>query len=63
MKNPLLVPEIRELLAEGNFDELRDFCEAGHPGIVAEFLSALTTAVDITGLLIYFTTARVLLGV
>ncbi|MDY0171225.1 MAG: magnesium transporter [Thermoguttaceae bacterium] len=41
MKNPLLVPEIRELLAEGNFDELREFCDAGHPGIVAEFLSAL----------------------
>ncbi len=41
MKNPLLVPEIRELLEEGNFEELRNFCEAGHPGIVAEFLSAL----------------------
>ncbi len=41
MKNPLVVPEIRELLAEGNFEELRAFCEAGHPGVVAEFLSAL----------------------
>ncbi len=41
MKNPLLVPEIRELLEEGNFEELRNFCEAGHPANVAEFLSAL----------------------
>jgi len=41
MKNPLLVPELRELIEEGNFEELRDFCEEGHPGVVAEFLSAL----------------------
>ncbi|MFO7676710.1 MAG: magnesium transporter [bacterium] len=44
MKNPLLVPELRELVAEGQFDTLREFCETSHPAIVAEMLSALEPA-------------------
>ena len=41
-KNPILVPELREMLATGNTKALRDFCESGHPGLVAELLSALS---------------------
>ncbi len=41
MKNPLLVPELRELLAGGRPEAFRDFCETNHPVIVAEMLSAL----------------------
>ncbi|RJP26739.1 MAG: magnesium transporter [Candidatus Abyssobacteria bacterium SURF_5] len=43
MKNVLLVPELRELLAEGNAESLREFCGATHPAFIAEFLSGLTT--------------------
>ncbi|MGB4705503.1 MAG: magnesium transporter [Candidatus Saccharicenans sp.] len=42
MVNVLLVPELRELLAEKNYEALRNFCESFHPANVAEFLSALT---------------------
>ncbi|MEJ2165369.1 MAG: magnesium transporter [Desulfobacterales bacterium] len=41
-KNPLLVPELREMLTSGNAEALRDFCESGHPAIVAELISALS---------------------
>ncbi len=41
MKIPLLVPEIREYLAENNTEELKDFCESSPPALVADFLSAL----------------------
>ncbi len=41
MHNPLLVPELRELLAAGETDELRDFCTASHPATVADFISLL----------------------
>ncbi len=41
MKNILLVPELRELLAEGNVEGLREFCEATHPADIADFLSGL----------------------
>lgn len=44
MKNPLLVPELREQIAGGNINYLRDFCESAPPGIVSEFLSALSPA-------------------
>ncbi|HHS51143.1 MAG TPA: magnesium transporter [candidate division Zixibacteria bacterium] len=39
--NPLIVPELREILAAGDVQALRDFCESCHPVIVAEFISAL----------------------
>ena len=42
-KNPLLVPELREMLHEGDTKSLRDFCESGHPAIIAEMISALTS--------------------
>ena len=41
-KNPLLVPELREMLASGDAKALQSFCEAGHPVIVAELISALS---------------------
>lgn len=41
MKNILLVPELRELLASGDPDNLREFCESTHPASIAEFLSGL----------------------
>ncbi len=41
MVNPLLAPELRELLSDKKYDELREFCESTHPAQVAEFLSAL----------------------
>ena len=42
MKNPLLVPELRDNLAKNNFHALKEFAESAHPVSVAEFLSALT---------------------
>lgn len=41
-KNPLLIPELREILAAGNTKALRDFCESGHPALVAELISSLS---------------------
>jgi magnesium transporter len=42
MKNPLLVPELREMITNGDAEMLREFCEAGHPAVVAELVSALS---------------------
>lgn len=42
MKNPLLVPELREMITNGDAEMLREFCEAGHPAVVAELISALS---------------------
>jgi len=42
IKNPLLVPELREMLTAGDVKALRDFCEAGHPAVIAELISALS---------------------
>jgi magnesium transporter len=39
--NPILVPEIRELLATDSLDVLREFVQSSHPETVAELLSAL----------------------
>ena len=44
MKNPLLVPELREMLTSNRADELRDFCEVTPPEMAAEFLGALSVA-------------------
>lgn len=41
MKNPLLVPELRELLASNNVEDLKEFCSAIHPADAADFLSGL----------------------
>lgn len=42
-KNPLLVPELSEMLAAGESKTLRDFCESGHPAVIAELISALSS--------------------
>ena len=41
MINTLYLPELRELLAAGNTEELREFCEALHPARTAEFMEGL----------------------
>lgn len=42
-KNPLLIPKLREMLAAGDSQALQNFCESGHPAVIAELLSALST--------------------
>ena len=41
MRN-LLVPELRELLAEGDAEKMRELSEATHPALIADFLNGLT---------------------
>lgn len=41
MVNTLYLPELREMLAEGNELELREFCTALHPARTAEFMEGL----------------------
>jgi magnesium transporter len=43
MRNPLLVPELREMLSANRADELREFCEVTTPEMAAEFVGALST--------------------
>ena len=43
MKNPLVAPELRELLSRKDTKSLRDFCASSQPEIVADFLSALSS--------------------
>ena len=38
----LLLPELREMIEAGSFEELRDFCEEVHPAVVAELMSGLS---------------------
>lgn len=42
MTNTLYLPELREMLAERNSDQLREFCTALHPARTAEFMEGLT---------------------
>ncbi|RIK79662.1 MAG: magnesium transporter [Planctomycetota bacterium] len=42
MINTLLLPELREMLAENDVAGLADFCEAMHPARAAEFMEGLT---------------------
>jgi magnesium transporter len=42
MINPLLAPELRELLDEGDVATIRDLCDRSHSGIMAEFVAALS---------------------
>ncbi|MEZ6137828.1 MAG: magnesium transporter [Pirellulaceae bacterium] len=44
MINTLFLPELREMLAEDNGKELREFCIALHPARTAEFMEGLTTS-------------------
>ena len=41
MRNPLLVPELRELIATGQHEDLADFAGAAHPADVADFIALL----------------------
>jgi len=43
MINTLYLPELREMLAEGNAAGLREFCEAIHPARAAEFMAGLSS--------------------
>lgn len=42
MSNMLYLPELREMLAQKNRDELREFCTALHPARTAEFMQGLS---------------------
>lgn len=42
MVNTLLLPELREMLADGNVGELQEFCNTLNPGRTAEFMEGLT---------------------
>ena len=42
MINTLFLPELREMLAEGDMEGLREFCDALHPARAAEFMEGLT---------------------
>jgi len=44
MKNPLILPELREFLSRNDEKSLREFCLESHPADVAELLSALEPA-------------------
>lgn len=41
MLDPLLVPELREMVNENDLAAMREFCTIFHPGVVAENLGAL----------------------
>ncbi len=43
MINTLFLPELRQMLAEGNEQELREFCTALHPARTAEFMEGLAS--------------------
>lgn len=42
MINTLYLPELREMLNEQKVDDMRDFCDAMHPGVTAEFMEGLS---------------------
>lgn len=42
MVNTLLLPELREMLADGNAAELEEFCNTLNPGRTAEFMEGLS---------------------
>jgi len=42
MINTLLLPELREMLAEQNAAEMSEFCNSLHPARIAEFMEGLT---------------------
>lgn len=44
MYDPLLLPELREMLIEDDARAMQEFCEVFHAGVIAEILEALTNA-------------------
>ncbi len=43
MRHPLLIPDLRELLHDGEVDAVRDFVSEYHPGRIAELIEDLET--------------------
>jgi len=41
MTNPILIPELRELISANDVESIRNFCQQTHPGTVAELLGAM----------------------
>ena len=41
VSNPIYLPELREMLADNNIEEMQEFCTAIHPVRVAEFMEGL----------------------
>jgi magnesium transporter len=41
MKNPLLIPELRELMAADDTAAIRELCQQSHPESIAELIEAL----------------------
>lgn len=44
MKNPLLVPELRDYIENKDIKGLQEFCEDTHPAVIADFISALNVS-------------------
>ena len=44
MINTLFLPELRDMIATGQKEEMRDFCAALHPVRTAEFMEGLTAS-------------------
>jgi len=42
LPNTLYLPELREMLSDGNAEELREFCTALHPASTADFMEGLS---------------------
>ena len=43
MRHPLLVPDLRELIKDGEIAGLRDFFAEHHPGRIAEMMEDMET--------------------
>jgi len=41
MTNPLLIPELKDLLTNNDTETIQKFCQQNHPGTVAELISGL----------------------
>ncbi len=41
MTNPILIPELRELISVNDAESIRNFCQQTHPGTVAELLGGM----------------------
>jgi hypothetical protein len=60
---PLILPEIRSLVAEADGAGIAEVVEALHPASLAAVASSplITTVADATGLALYFSVARLIL--
>ncbi|MFA5553664.1 MAG: magnesium transporter [Phycisphaerae bacterium] len=44
MLNPIIIPELQELIASNDSETIREFCQETHPATVAELIEGLETA-------------------